>query len=75
MNELDEIRDMMNSLGEDIANVCNKHDTPIEMDFAVLLQLAVGIAIKDGLDLNEFIKACFIIYMAVTDHPEEKELH
>jgi len=75
MNEVDEIREQMELLGNEIANVCNKHDTPIEMDFAVLLQLAVSIAIKDGLDVKEFIKACLITYMAVTGHPLDKDLH
>lgn len=75
MNELDEIRRMMESLGNDLEEVCMKHDTPSEMDFTVLLKLAVNIALQDGLNADGFLKACYLTYMAMTDHPEEKELH
>jgi hypothetical protein len=75
MNEVDEIRERMESLGNDIADVCLKHDTPPEMDFAVLLKLAVNIALHDGVDADGFLKACYLTYTAMTEHPDEKELH
>ena len=75
MSEIDQIRERMESLGNEIADVCLKHDTPPEMDFAVLLKLAVAIALHDGIDVDGFLKACYLTYMAMTDHPDEKELH
>ena len=75
MKEIDEIRERMELLGSDIADVCMKHDTPPEMDFAVLLRLAVAIALHDGVDADGFLKACYLTYVAMTDHPDEKELH
>ena len=75
MSEVDKIRERMELLGNDIAEICMKHDTPPEMDFAVLLKLAVGIALHDGVDADGFLKACYLTYVAMTDHPDEKELH
>lgn len=75
MKEIDEIRERMELLGNDIAETCMRHDTPPEMDFAVLLKLAVNIALHDGLDADGFLKACYLHYVAMTNHPETKELH
>jgi len=52
-----------------------RHDTPPELDLAVLLKLAVGIAVQRGTDVDDFLKACYISYVSMTDHPETKELH
>ena len=75
MKEVDKIRERMELLGNDIAETCMKHDTPPEMDFAVLLKLAVNIALHDGVDADGFLKACYLTYVAMTNHPETKELH
>jgi len=75
MKEVDEIREIMELLGNDIAETCMRHDTPPELDLAVLLKLAVGIAVQRGTDVDDFLKACYISYVSMTDHPETKELH